>query len=426
MSEEKRTIKINPDLFKVSGKTRKNQPRNTEGKDIRVKSANAHNKTTKGKVLRYIREQQEKNYRKLFEENKPGSSVTTMNMKNTNPFPDTSSEFENSINYLKSIEENNKLKISSQNHNPQNHNHTIKHRPIEQNLYNTHPNTSFLNADLPAFSMINETMTLTPKPPAYPPPQYGCLKNGNLPTYRTMMRQTAKAGGGGTNNIGASFAPTNNNIGASFAPMNSVYPPSTVAPSTNNISAPSMNSVYPPSTVATSTNSVYSGPPAMNAVAYPSSVMEDDYSAYTLKEKLKKEQIRKIMEKNKLNEKMNELKQMPKLKGFKQKQKKTIRRTYHTGKSKVFSKVGVLVSNRTIRNNITTQMHKLKEIPMQDIRKFLIQKGLIKVGSTAPNDVLRQMYENSVLIGGELINHNTENLLYNYLNEDASSKTTGL
>jgi hypothetical protein len=362
-----------------------------------------------------------------------------MNMKNTNPFPDTSSEFENSINYLKSIEENNKLKISSQNHNPQNpiHNHTIKHRPIEQNLYNTHPNTSFLNSntDLPAFSMINETMTLTPKPPAYPPPQYGCLKNGNLPTYRTMMRQTAKSVPTGSsfapsNNMGgSSFAPSNNMGGASFAPSNNMGGAS-FAPTNNNMGGAS----FAPSNTNnmgasfTPMNSVYSGPPTMNAGAYPSpsSVMEEDYSAYSLKEKLKKEQIRKIMEKNKLNEKMNELKQMPKLKGFKQKQKKTIRRTYHTGKSKVFSKVGVLVSNRTIRNNITTQMHKLKEIPMQDIRKFLIQKGLIKVGSTAPNDVLRQMYENSVLIGGELINHNTENLLYNYLNEDASSKTTGL
>lgn len=426
MNEEKRTIKINPDLFKVSGKTRKNQPRNTEGKDIRVKSANAQNKTTKGKVLRYIREQQEKNYKKLFEENK--SNVDPM--KRENPFPETSSEFENSINYLKSIEENNKLKIPPQNHM---HNHTIKHRPIEQNLYTMNPNTSFLNSSetmshaigsMPhgIGSMPTETMSFTPKPPAYPPPQYGCLKNGNLPTYRTMLRQTAKAppsvNSGGYSEVSS--------VNSMVSSANSGIPMNSGSYS----GPPSMNSV-----VSSANSGGYSGPPSMNSMVSSANSGVSatnhapnipDYSSYSLKEQLKKEQIRKIMEKNKLNEKMNEIKQMPKLKGFKQKQKKTIRRTYHTGKSKVFSKVGVLVSNRTIRNNITTQMHKLKEIPMQDIRKFLIQKGLIKVGSTAPNDVLRQMYENSVLIGGELINHNTENLLYNYLNEDASSKTTAL
>jgi hypothetical protein len=43
--------------------------------------------------------------------------------------------------------------------------------------------------------------------------------------------------------------------------------------------------------------------------------------------------------------------------------------------------------------------------------------GFIKIGTNAPNDVLRQMYENTKLICGEVKNHNPENLLYNYFND---------
>ena len=98
-------------------------------------------------------------------------------------------------------------------------------------------------------------------------------------------------------------------------------------------------------------------------------------------------------------------------------QRRTIRRTYKIGKSKIHPKISVLVSNRTIRNNITTKTQLLKQTPIQDIKTFLIKRGLIKVGTIAPNDVLRQMYESTTLLCGDVYNHNSETLLYNFLNE---------
>ena len=100
----------------------------------------------------------------------------------------------------------------------------------------------------------------------------------------------------------------------------------------------------------------------------------------------------------------------------KMKRKKTIRRTYKLGKSKTAPKVSVLVSNKTIRNNISTQSQLLKQTPIEHVKKHLIKSGLIKVGTIAPNDVLRKMYESSILICGEVYNHNPDNLLYNYVN----------
>lgn len=122
--------------------------------------------------------------------------------------------------------------------------------------------------------------------------------------------------------------------------------------------------------------------------------------------------------------KINEIKQtMDRLNTIKQnnnyknmKRKKISRRTYKVGKSKIFPRISVLISNRTIRNNITTKKQLLQQAPLIDVRKFLIKKGLIKIGSSAPNDVLRKMYEDVTLICGDVQNHNPDNLLYNYIN----------
>lgn len=104
---------------------------------------------------------------------------------------------------------------------------------------------------------------------------------------------------------------------------------------------------------------------------------------------------------------------------FKPKQiRKTIRRTYRIGRSKVKPTISVLISNRTIRNNITTRKQLLKQIPIEEIRKYLIKHGFIKVGSNSPSDVLRKMYETASLMCGEIQNHNPDHVIFNYMNSD--------
>jgi len=98
------------------------------------------------------------------------------------------------------------------------------------------------------------------------------------------------------------------------------------------------------------------------------------------------------------------------------KQKRTTIRTFRVGKSKVYPRVGVLISNKTIRTQVLNKKQQIRETPAEDMRKYLIKKGLIRVGTSCPNDVLRQMYESSMMMCGEIQNHNPDNLLYNYLN----------
>ena len=100
------------------------------------------------------------------------------------------------------------------------------------------------------------------------------------------------------------------------------------------------------------------------------------------------------------------------------KQKKITRRTYRVGKSKKYPRVSVLISNKTIRRNITSKAYEIKQVPIEDVKKTLIKKGLIKAGCIAPVDVLRKMYETVSLMCGDVENHNPDYLLHNYLHAD--------
>jgi len=106
------------------------------------------------------------------------------------------------------------------------------------------------------------------------------------------------------------------------------------------------------------------------------------------------------------------------------KQWKSVPTTQTTTKSvKKFSSFGKSTHRRTVRvliKNINTQVKIEKEIKtlqthsMETIRDYLLKRGLYKIGSSAPDDVLRKIYEESYTTG-DVENKNSELLLHNYL-----------
>jgi uncharacterized membrane-anchored protein len=76
----------------------------------------------------------------------------------------------------------------------------------------------------------------------------------------------------------------------------------------------------------------------------------------------------------------------------------------------------LLIKNRETQKKIKQEVAQLKQQPIQDVKNFLREKNLIKLGSQAPNDVLRRLYEDSML-AGEITNTNNNNLVHNYLND---------
>jgi len=328
---DKKTIQINPDLFKVSEKntTRKKTPK----PKIEMKSSfrQQKQKTLRKNVLKMIREKQQETYRDLFDTKKPKPAE-----KPYKEATDFNKEFDDSLKFFSSLSskvESEKTE-SCQNPIPQNipHNTTFKNyeslgQPVNPLLIDPVVNVELPRALLAVpteTAHINERVDL-------PQPKYGCLKNGTLPTYRTFTRKNSE-------------------------PLAFVEP------------------------------------------------KKPDHSMDMIMKKfetLHKGQIKKPEKKER------RIKYL--------KRKKIFKRTYHIGRCK--SGIGVLVSNKTIRSRISTEAQLLKQTPIHDVRKFLIKRGFIKVGTNAPNDVLRKMYESVSLVCGEVQNHNQENLLYNFIND---------
>ena len=98
-------------------------------------------------------------------------------------------------------------------------------------------------------------------------------------------------------------------------------------------------------------------------------------------------------------------------------QRKVLRRTFKIGKSPLLQRVSVLLSNRTLRKQVNNRTMTYKKTPMNEVKAFLARRGLIKVGTIAPNNVLRQMYEDAMLTCGEIYNHNPDVLLHNFMNQ---------
>jgi len=302
-------------------------------------------------VLRFIRDQQEKNYKKILNPDttpaKPEDAIIPGSQ-------DFNSDFDESLKYMMSFTEQQKNAPS------------MKNKTLKQNSANPiqgsmlfHPT---INTLAPIEEMVNvglpdvfDTTNYNIAPKIHlPKPQYGCMKyGGTLPTYRQFHNITQRR------------------------PL--------LNPSESTVSQP----IHIPSTNATPTP-----------------------DTTTIKPAHRMDEIKKMAEKA---DAIQKAKPAPRLKY--PKQRRTVRRTFRLGKSKVHPKISVLVSNRTLRNNITTKSYMLKQTPMPDIKRYLIKKGFIKVGSGAPNDVLRKMYESASMIGGEVQNHNPENLLYNYFND---------
>ena len=385
MVENIKKININTALFQIQNKTRKNKPKQG-GDKIKVKS-DAKSKTDtlkKRSILRMIRQHQEDKYKKMFDETQRTLENKTNSTENIGTFQ---SEFEKSKEFLEKIVEDNKNKINVGNR-------TLKQYPsIPEQSVLLHPSmgggipNTVVDVALPKEYSTIAIQQQNRNDSVGAPPPYGCMKGGSLPTYRQYVNKTQR------NYPSTSSSSMGGNIDIQ-GPIQPVSIPN-VLPQIPNSSSQITGGLF--------SNFVLQNIKQKAVLSEP-----------TLNEGVK-ENIKKMSELDQTISKMNRIKSSG-VPIRRRKQKRTLRRTYKVGKSKVVPKISVLVSNRTIRNNITAKAQLLKQVPINEIKRYLIKHGFIKIGTTAPNDVLRKMYESAMLICGEVKNHNPDNLLYNYLN----------
>ncbi len=418
---DKKIITINPSIFDPSNFTKKNRGKLSDGKiKMRSQENKSKNKTTKGKLLKYIREKQEEQYKKMFEEAISKQPETVFDDKpkkqqklDFNQELGPATELEASVNYLQSIVNDQETKKRKEEEEKKHRNNiTMKYQPISdssffQSIISEHVDKTETPASRPPImheSFDNIVNSITPDndyellkmPVVLTTPKYGCLKGGQLPTYRQYMK----------NNVTCKGPITSQYISQPKYVPNSTYSSPNLTPQTQPIIPQSSQPIIPSFSPVSSQSNIIT--PAITTVINPiGSTPEEIKQNERLKNISEIKQLRQLLEK-KQKEKSNKTSTI--------KKKTTKRRTYYLGKSKVHPKVSVLVSNKTIRNQVNKKASDLKQTPMSEVKKYLMQKGFIKVGSTAPHDVLRRMYESAQMIGGEITNYNSDNLLYNYLN----------
>ncbi|ALH23192.1 hypothetical protein ceV_286 [Chrysochromulina ericina virus CeV-01B] len=94
--------------------------------------------------------------------------------------------------------------------------------------------------------------------------------------------------------------------------------------------------------------------------------------------------------------------------------KKNVTFKYNLGKK--HKVVSVLIKNVSTRKKISSEHTRLKEIKLNDMKNYLKRHNLLKSGSNAPPDVIKKLYEQSLLTG-DVRNTNKNSIVHNYLAE---------
>jgi len=92
---------------------------------------------------------------------------------------------------------------------------------------------------------------------------------------------------------------------------------------------------------------------------------------------------------------------------------KPITKKIKVGKNKRTKSVDVLIENLNTRKLNKEKFQLLKKTNISTIKNYLKNRQLIKVGSNAPNTLMRYMYEN-IKECGDVINENKTNLIHNF------------
>jgi len=437
MSNTKKTIQINPELFKIPGasKTRKNR----EKKDLNLTPVITPT-NLKNKLLKRIKDHKLQETKTGVDMKSNVVSDKNNNKKNSNSYSD---EFYGAMDYLSDLSKKQKNEREREAHKSKLHNKTLK-------TYSSVPSYTNISLELPPelqeptpikssyftseannrepvltmnYNVKNNNNTSRSNMNNDVP--YGCLKNGSKPTYRDWI-QTRKNHEYPDPNIRPPTPPKKN----------------TFSESTFSNPMPPVTSVLAPSVIPTQT------------------VLSREKRLEHIRQKLKKiqeQEIQAIPEAVKLNNSLKHLETMipesdrkiqldnlPEIDEMKsttldvtevikkktekeenvpkQYLKKTVRRKFTLGKSDKLRKVGVLLKDKQTRKNVIDVQHELKKTNITDVRKYLRQHGIIKIGSNAPNEVLRKTFE-AAMMTGEITNTNKDTLLHNFLNEDTSASS---
>lgn len=93
-----------------------------------------------------------------------------------------------------------------------------------------------------------------------------------------------------------------------------------------------------------------------------------------------------------------------------------IEKTFNVGKNTTQKKVGVFIKSNELRRKINEEKVDIQKSNIKTVKNYLKTQNLIKYGSNAPNELLREIYSTSKLCG-DVFNINGQSLVHNYMNK---------
>lgn len=364
-------IKINPALFELTKRTKKNR---SEKQNISIPKPKIKTSAIRRKLLNRIKQ-------KKTEENKINNQkkIPKINYSELNNFDDLD-ELENIKKELDEENEEDEVDVKDELSNAMNYFDTMSIREKEKQkmLNKTYKNKNINNLSLnipyqlttQENNKINDiTSNILDDLP------YGCLKNGTKPTYKTWMNSIKN-----------------------YSSMTNTDKIDTIRPPT------------PPKKRQEDKINIFT------ENEYKESLLEepDKYKENILKKQIN-DRLKKI--ETEQYDMLKEIDDVEPTSEEKQYVKRIIKRKYTLGKSPKYRRVGILIKGRQTKKNIINSHKKLKHTDIHQIKKYLKKCGMLKTGSSCPDEILRKMYE-SAMLSGEIINTNKNTLIHNFLNDD--------
>jgi hypothetical protein len=391
----KKTIQINPELFKMSGnKTRKNR----EKKELTLNPIVSPN-NLKNKLLKRIKEHKTQ---EIKTKSVPTSNTSSSSKSTDNSYTD---EFYGALDYLSDLTKKQKVNESKQ--------RALNTRTLKN--YQS-PSNPVISLELPPelqesktfIPQTNEVFNVNYKVADDVP--YGCLKNGKKKTYREW-KELSKPDSIDIPDMVRPPTPPKKNVGMFLEGATPIEPQKNTEIQ-NKISREErleqiknkLKKIQDQETQMKQQSlddfkkleKQLSTPLLVSPLEDLKDFDTKDSSSADIEDMIKEREEKKENEKTKKY------------------LKKTVKRKFTLGKSDKLRRVSVLIKDRQTRKNIINTQKELKKTTMTDVKKYLRQHGIIKVGSTCPADILRKTFESAVLTG-EVTNTNKDTLLHNFL-----------
>jgi hypothetical protein len=349
----------------------------------------------KNKLLKRIKEHKTKEFVKTKEFEKEEKQYGKPQLVDSS-FLDVdkyNNEFDDSMSFLQTLSKTKKDNEYNQNKKAELQRKTVKH-------YSSEPVMPFVNLEMPEVlrePLIVEGPSFRLKPNISVP--YGNLKNGSKPTYRewnktqrnivqpTILVPSNQAVLERENKMKTLREKIKQKqINESIKPVPYIQ---------TQLPVPS-SSFSPSSLLPVSLLPVPSSSLSVPSLSVP--LLKDDFNTT-------------------INIPVNSGDSQDELKSGKRTIKRTIRKKYTLGKSKLKKSVAILLKDNKTRKNVIDAQKELKRQPINDVKHYLREHNLIKVGSSAPNEILRKIYEHAML-AGDITNNNKDTLLHNFMKSE--------